>query len=422
MVRLKTGHFFMNEQQKQSDGFNGLGLSAKMVQILDRLGFKTPTPIQKKSIPHVLAGTDMIGIAQTGTGKTFAYGLPLLERLEQIKGPILILVPTRELALQVDESLRKIGKFFDLRTAVVMGGESAGRQIVALKRDPHVIVATPGRLIDLADRKIVRLERIKALVLDEADTMFDMGFAPQVTKIINQISRERQTLLFSATMPPSIAKLVAIHMRLPVTIEVAPQGSTVERVEQEMYVIKKEDKLAQVKEILQRTTGSVLIFSRTKHGAKALAAKVRAMGIKAAEIHSNLSLIQRRKSLDGFKSGEFRVLIGTDIAARGIDVKGIALVINYDLPSTPEDYVHRIGRTGRAGQTGLAISFATPDQGKEIRNIESLIKKSIKLIELAQLEFTPHRPKSKFGQKSVWSQPKTQRPGQRPLYTSHHKH
>ena len=404
------------------DGFNGLGLSAKMVQILDRLGFKTPTPIQKKSIPHVLQGTDMIGIAQTGTGKTFAYGLPLLERLDQIKGQILILVPTRELALQVDESLRKAGKFFDLRTAVIMGGESASRQITALRKDPQVLIATPGRLIDLADRKIVRLERVKALVLDEADTMFDMGFAPQVTKIINQISRDRQTLLFSATMPPSIAKLVAIHMRLPVTIEVAPQGTTVERVEQEMYVIKKEDKLAQVKEILQKTTGSVLIFSRTKHGAKALAAKIRATGIKAAEIHSNLSLVQRRKSLDGFKSGEFRVLIGTDIAARGIDVKGIALVINYDLPSTPEDYVHRIGRTGRAGQTGLAISFATPDQGKEIRNIEALIKKSIKLIELAQLEFTPHRPKSRLGQKSVWSQPKISRPGQRPLYQSRHGH
>jgi len=382
--------------------FTELGLGTKMVEILTRLNFTIPTPIQKKSIPHVLDGVDMIGIAQTGTGKTFAFGLPLIKNLTKINGQILILVPTRELALQADENLKKIGKFFDLRTAVVMGGESANRQVSALRRNPQIIIATPGRLIDLTNQRLVRLSNVKVLVLDEADTMFDMGFAPQVTKIIAQIPRGRQTLLFSATMPPSIARLVASHMHLPVTIEVAPQGTTAEKVEQEMYILNKEDKLPQLKLILDKTKGSVLVFCRTKHGAKGLGVKVRQMGIKAAEIHSNLSLPQRRKALDGFKAGVHQVLIGTDIAARGIDVKNIAVVINYDLPSTAEDYVHRIGRTGRAGMAGLAISFATPDQAKEIRSIEKLINQSFNLIELAQLELTSrpvirNRVKQNFG-------------------------
>ncbi len=376
----------------ENNTFTELGLGTKMVEILTRLNFTVPTPIQRKSIPHVLAGEDMIGIAQTGTGKTFAFGLPLIKKLEQLGGQILILVPTRELALQADESLRRVGKFFDLRTAVVMGGENANRQVSALRRDPHIIIATPGRLIDLANQKLAKLNNIKVLVLDEADTMFDMGFAPQVTKIIAQTPRDRQTLLFSATMPPSIAKLVAVHMHLPVTIEVAPQGTTADRVDQEMYILNKEDKLPQLKKIMESTKGSVLVFCRTKHGAKNLAVKIRHEGIKAAEIHSNLSLPQRRKALDGFKSGLHQVLIGTDIAARGIDVKNIELVVNFDLPSTAEDYVHRIGRTGRAGKSGLAISFATPDQGKEIIAIEKLIKKSIKLIKLAQLDMNPTVP------------------------------
>jgi len=359
--------------------FSDLGISAKILDVLKKLNLEVPTPIQRKSIPVALEGKDLIGIAQTGTGKTFAFGIPMIERIAITKGKGLILLPTRELALQVDENLRKIGGPLGLRTAVLIGGEPIGKQIHLLRNNPHIIVATPGRLIDHLKRRIVRLNEVKVLVLDEADMMFDMGFAPQIEEIITQIPKDRQTVLFSATMPHAIAKLTEKHMALPISIEVAPQGTTAENVDQEMFIVRKDDKLNQLEKILKEHRGSILVFSRTKHGAKALNLSIQSMGHKAAEIHSNRSFGQRREALAGFKAKKYRILIATDIAARGIDVSGIELVLNFDLPDNSEDYVHRIGRTGRAGNQGKAISFATPDQGRDIKNIERLINKNLAL-------------------------------------------
>jgi len=363
-------------EQKALD-FYGLGIAPKILDILDQLKFTTPTPIQLKSIPVTIEGKDIVGIAQTGTGKTLAFGIPMIQRLAQYKGKGLVLLPTRELAVQVDEHLKMIGQKIGLRTAVLIGGEPARKQIEVLRRNPHIIVATPGRLNDLLKQKVLHLNDIKILVFDEADMMFDMGFAPQIEMILKLVPKVRQTMLFSATMPPAILKIINQHMALPVRIEVAPAGTPAERVIQEMIMIKKEDKFTELEKILREYPGSILVFSRTKHNAKKICHKLTQLGHKAAEIHSNRSLSQRREALSGFKNGRYRILVATDIAARGIDVSGIELVLNYDLPDNSEDYVHRIGRTGRAGKAGRAISFAMPSQAKEIRDIERLIKKNI---------------------------------------------
>lgn len=376
----------MKIQEQNEVKFGDLGISARILEVLKKLNLEVPTPIQRKSIPVALQGKDLIGIAQTGTGKTFAFGIPMLERIAVTKGKGLILLPTRELALQVDENLRKIGAPLGLRTAVLIGGEPIGKQIHSLRNNPHILIATPGRMIDHMKKKTVRTNDIKVLVLDEADMMFDMGFAPQIEEIISQIPKDRQTVLFSATMPHAIAKLTERHMAMPISIEVAPQGTTAEKVDQEMFIVRKDDKLNQLEKILKEHRGSILVFSRTKHGAKALNKSIQSMGHKAAEIHSNRSFVQRREALAGFKSNKYRILIATDIAARGIDVSGIELVVNFDLPDNSEDYVHRIGRTGRAGQAGKAISFATPDQGRDIKNIERLINKNLALTKFAELD------------------------------------
>ncbi len=360
-------------------GFSGLGIAPGLLATLVRQGYVTPTPIQQQAIPAALQGKDIVGIAQTGTGKTLAFGIPMIQRLAQIKGQGLVMLPTRELALQVDEALRKAGQSVSLRTAVLIGGAGMGPQMQALARKPHVIVATPGRLMDHMQRRTAKLDHVQILVLDEADRMLDMGFAPVIEKIIAAVPRERQTMLFSATMPAGIMKMAAAHMKLPLRVEVAPSGTPVERVTQEVFVIHKEAKNRLLQNLLEQYPGTTLIFTRTKHGAKALTKNLRAMGHNAAEIHSNRSLAQRREALDGFKSGRYRVLVATDIASRGIDVAGIGLVLNYDLPANPEDYVHRIGRTARAGAGGHAISFATPDQKGEIRQIERLISKTLKI-------------------------------------------
>ncbi|MFH1233639.1 MAG: DEAD/DEAH box helicase [Patescibacteria group bacterium] len=379
-------------------GFAGLGISASILNILEVLNLNIPTPIQIKSIPAVLSGQDLIGVAQTGTGKTFAFGIPMIERLALGKGRGLVLLPTRELALQVDENLRKLGNKFGLRTAVLIGGEAIGQQMQSVRRKPHILIATPGRLIDCLKRGWVKLNDIKILVLDEADLMLDMGFAPQIEEIIKQIPKVRQTLLFSATMPKAILKLASLYMTLPIHIEVAPSGTTVERVDQEIYVVKREDKHLQLEKILKQYNGSILIFTRTKHGAKALAKKLKTTGHKVAEIHSNLSFNQRREAMAGFKNKKYRILIATDIASRGIDVSNIELVVNYDLPDSSEDYVHRIGRTARAGNIGKAISFATPDQRKDIISIERLINKKLNLTKFAELEQANMRPTySRYG-------------------------
>ena len=396
-------------KEKKHLGFSKLGISNSILSVLDKLNLDTPTPIQSKSIPVAIAGQDLIGLAQTGTGKTFAFGIPMIQRLAEVKGRALVLLPTRELALQVDENIRKLGNSLGLKTAALIGGEAIGKQMFALRRNPHVLIATPGRLSDCIRRKIVKLENVKILVLDEADLMFDMGFAPQIEEILKYLPKERQTMLFSATMPPAILKLVAVHMHLPVSIEVAPSGTTVEKVDQEVFVMHSEDKPIYLEKVLKKYEGSVLVFTRTKYGARQMAKVARAAGHQAAEIHSNLSLRQRREALDGFKSRKYRILFATDIAARGLDVNGIELVVNYDLPDNCEDYVHRIGRTGRAGNKGRAITFATPRQWRDVQKIERLIKKNLTLTKYAEpVQFQDNNQHSKRPNRSRFSSPRSQ--------------
>lgn len=376
-----------------SQGFNGLGLAPKLLEILKQKGFVTPTPIQQKSIPVAIAGQDVMGIAQTGTGKTLAFGLPMLQIIAKSQKKGLVVLPTRELALQVNDSLQNIGKSFGLKTAVLIGGESMGRQLMAVRKNPHVLIVTPGRLIDHLQQKSVQLNTIGILVLDEADRMLDMGFAPQLKQILNHVPKERQTMLFSATMPDEILSLASSYMKLPVRVEVAPAGTTAANISQEIYFIERQDKMSLLKKILTDYNGSALVFSRTKFGAKKIAKAVRDMGHTSAEIHSNRSLSQRIEALNGFKVGKYRVLVATDIAARGIDVSGIELVVNYDLPENPADYVHRIGRTARAGQSGHAISFATFDQRRDVRDIERLIKKQLPVAKHESGSLPRHVPK-----------------------------
>lgn len=357
--------------------FKTLGIAPNILSILERMHFSVPTPIQQKTIPAGIEGKDLVGIAQTGTGKTLAFGIPMVQRILAERRFAVVLVPTRELATQVEETIRKIGGPLGVTSAVVIGGESIRRQVSALRTHPHIIIATPGRLLDHLRQKTVILERVSILVLDEADHMFDMGFMPQISEILKKIPKERQTMLFSATMPDPIVKLATAHMHLPLRIEVAPQGTAAHLVEQEIIVVKRDAKFSLLVKVLGEEEGSALVFSRTKHGARKIAHALRDTGFSAAEIHSNRSLGQRREALDGFKRGKYRVLVATDIAARGIDVKDIGTVVNYDLPEAANDYVHRIGRTGRAGKGGKAISFATPEQRRDIQDIERLIRKTL---------------------------------------------
>ncbi len=375
-----------NSSLEQNSDFDNLGISLQVLQILQKMKIVTPTPIQHKSIPAAIEGKDVLGIAQTGTGKTLAFGIPLVERLNHTKGKALVLLPTRELALQAAETFHRIGHAFQLKCAVLIGGESMYGQIQELRRNPRIIIATPGRLIDHLQERRVQLNDIKVLVLDEADRMLDMGFAPQLNQILKTVPKERQTLLFSATMPPSILKMASTYMTLPLRVEVAPAGSTLAGIEQEIFIIPQESKLSLLEKLLQEYKGTVLVFSRTKYGAKKIAHILKVMGHRSSEIHSDRSQSQRRESLAGFKSGKYRVLVATDIAARGIDVNNIELVVNFDLPDNSEDYVHRIGRTGRAGKKGKAVSFVTPQQKYEIRVIEKLIRKTITVSKLPELD------------------------------------
>ncbi len=385
----RVTYLFMTTNQKSSFFFTELGLATSLLKVLEQHKFINPTPIQHQCIPLALAGHDVVGIAQTGTGKTLAFGLPMIQNLGKEKGQGLILLPTRELALQVDEVLQKIGRSLGLKTAVLIGGAPMFKQVHALKKNPHIIVATPGRMNDHLQQKTVSLDKVKVIVLDEADRMLDVGFMPQIKQILKNAPKERQTLLFSATMPSAIAELSAQFMKMPLRIEVAPAGTPAANVVQEVYVVKKETKMQLLEKILSDNSGSVLLFSRTKFGAKRISAQLRSLGHSAVEIHSNRSLGQRRAALQGFKSGEYRILVATDIAARGIDVNNIALVINYDLPDALEDYVHRIGRTGRAGKSGKAISFAVPGEEYDVRKIEKLIKKTIPILALPTLAPKP---------------------------------
>jgi len=365
------------KSQNNTSTFYGLGIAPAMIELLERLKFTIPTPIQLKAIPIAIEGKDVIGVAQTGTGKTLAFGVPMIQRLLQKPGNALVLVPTRELAIQVEEVIVKIGQPFNIRAAVIIGGASIFNQIKALRMNPRVIIATPGRLLDHLRNEKVNLKHIHTIVLDEADRMLDMGFAPQINDILKHVPSERQTMLFSATIPDKILKIASTYMKLPVSIEVAPSGTTVENVIQELYIIRRDDKSVLLLKFLDQYRGTVLIFCRTKRGASHIVRGLREHNFSAAEIHSNRSLAQRREALEGFKNGRYRILVATDIASRGIDVKGIELVINYDLPDDAENYVHRIGRTARAGHSGRAISFATPDQKGLIRSIESVMRNTL---------------------------------------------
>jgi ATP-dependent RNA helicase RhlE len=392
VMKSQTSKTTYQEVPQANSGFVDLGVAQTLNDALVRLQCITPTPIQHQAIPAVLEGKDIVGIAQTGTGKTFAFGIPMIQRLAQVKGQGLVVLPTRELATQVDEALRQIGKDINLRVAVLIGGVDSKAQVRALARKPHIIVATPGRLIDHIEQKNLTLDAVRVVVLDEADRMLDMGFAPQIKKIFDAMPQDRQTLLFSATMPHEIMRIATTYMKLPIRVEVAPPGTTVERVTQELFLIQKDGKDRLIAKLLDKYSTSILIFTRTKHGGKRLTQRIRAMGHSAAEIHSNRSVAQRREALEGFKSGKYRILVATDIAARGIDVADIGLVINYDLPEDPEDYVHRIGRTARAGAGGHAISFVTPEQQAKIGRIERLIKVSILVSQTPDLPHLPRMP------------------------------
>ena len=392
------------EKQEAAAGFYGLGIAPKLLSALDALKFEIPTPIQRQAIPHAAEGKDLVGIAQTGTGKTIAFAIPMIQRLAAATGKGLVLTPTRELALQVSEVFRQFAPMMGLNGCVIIGGESISAQIRELHRNPRIIIATPGRLQDHLNQGTVKLSDVKVIVLDEADRMFDMGFAPQIERILRSVPKDRQTMLFSATMPDEIMKLAGRHMRLPTRVEVATQGTVAENVEQQLYVVNRTAKPDLLNKLLQTYGGSVLLFVRTKHNARKIAVLIREMGHNAAEIHSNRSLSQRREALDGFKTGKYRILVATDIAARGIDVTGIELVINYDLPDDENNYIHRIGRTGRAGKSGRAVSFAAPDQANEVRSIEKLIRMPLPIIvhpDMPPVSFHgPAQRQSKPGQRS----------------------
>jgi ATP-dependent RNA helicase RhlE len=368
----------MSETLTESS-FASLGLPTQILTILGRHGFVTPTPIQEQSIPLGLAGHDILGIAQTGTGKTLAFGLPMLAALKDRRGMGLVVVPTRELALQVDETLRKIGGPLQIKTAVLIGGAPMHRQVMQIRGGAHIIVATPGRLADHLKQGSLRLDRMSVAVLDEADRMLDMGFLPEIRRIMERLPSDRQTMLFSATMPPEIEALTHNFMRGTKRVEIARAGTAAELVEQNLLVVPHDEKAGTLHRLLDEADGTVLVFARTRHGARKVARMVRDFGFSAAELHSDRSLAQRREALEGFKGGTYRVLVATDIAARGIDVKRIELVVNFDVPDNPEDYVHRIGRTGRAGETGRAVTIATPEQKSMVWDIERILGQEIPL-------------------------------------------
>ena len=366
------------QDNKRQRSFKNLSIKDSLLGQLEKLNYQVPTPIQHQLIPIAIKGEDVIGIAQTGTGKTLAFAIPIIQKIADNKGQALVIAPTRELALQIEETFKKIGFAFGLKTVVLIGGTPMGPQIRQIKNRYHVIIATPGRLLDHLTQKTLLLDKVQTLILDEADRMLDMGFEPDIKKIFAQLKdQDLQTMLFSATMPVSIARIANKYLKKPLRIEISPAGSTARDIAQEIFIVtqgKKEDLL---KNLLEKNKDSVLIFCRTKFGVKKIAKTLRLWGHTADEIHSNRSLAQRRQALAGFKSGRYKILVATDIASRGIDVTAISLVINYDLPEQPEDYVHRIGRTGRAGLSGKAISFVPPEQKYNIKVIEKLIKTNL---------------------------------------------
>ena len=368
--------------------FAELGLSPKILTALEKTTLKQPTPIQVQAIPHVMKGRDLMGLAQTGTGKTAAFGLPLLHRLLDIGHPpgprnvrALILAPTRELVTQISDNLTIFTKGTPVKVLTVVGGASLNRQAMALARGADVLVATPGRLIDLLERGDVSLQNTGYLVLDEADHMLDMGFIHALRKIAKHIPLKRQTLLFSATMPKDIEEIAGTYLRDPVRVQVAPPGKPAEKIVQGVHFIPNGDKAKLLEDYLKKHPGEqALVFGRTKHGSEKLSKLLAQWGFKVGSIHGNKSQNQRDRTLTEFRNGELDVLVATDVAARGIDIPGVRHVYNYDLPNVPENYVHRIGRTARAGAEGNAVAFCAPAEMGELQAIEKVLKKPIPVI------------------------------------------
>ncbi|MDH3642943.1 MAG: DEAD/DEAH box helicase [Gammaproteobacteria bacterium] len=364
------------------NNFESLGVAGKFLRALKDVGYTAPTPIQGQAIPHLLEGKDLLGVAQTGTGKTAAFALPLLQRLDDEQSPArprqpraLILAPTRELALQINEELENYGRYAKLRHAVIFGGVGQNPQVKALARGLDVVVATPGRLLDLAAQGHCDLSTVSVLVLDEADRLLDMGFVRDVKRIVAQTPRTRQSLLFSATMPKEVAKLAREILIDPVRVDVSPKQVTVKEIEQRVVMVGNSDKRRTLERLLRDDEVSrAIVFTRTKHGANKVARQLVSAGIGAEAIHGNKSQNARQRALQNFKNGDAWVLVATDIAARGIDIDGVSHVINYELPHEPESYVHRIGRTGRAGAAGVAWSLVDPAERPRLKAVEKLIR------------------------------------------------
>ena len=374
----------MNHTSSHSS-FDQLALSSPIRKALHKLDYKNPTPIQSAAIPPLLKGRDLLGCSQTGTGKTAAFALPILHMLSssgQKPAPrsvkALVLTPTRELAMQIASNFESYGRYLKLRTVTVVGGVRQEPQAKACSRGVDILVATPGRLLDLLSQRLLNLDKLEVFVLDEADRMLDMGFLPDIKRLLTLVPKQRQNLFFSATMPPAIAKLADSILTNPAKVQITPTATPVQRIEQKVLFVSQSGKKALLGEVLKDSkVERVLVFTRTKHGADRLAKQLLKNHISAEAIHGNKSQNARVKSLSNFRSGQTKVLVATDIAARGIDVEGITHVINYDLPNEPECYVHRIGRTARAGADGIAISFCSAQEKNYLRSIQKLIQKKV---------------------------------------------
>jgi ATP-dependent RNA helicase RhlE len=383
--------------------FSDLGLAETLLRALEREGYSTPTPIQAQAIPHLLEGRDLLGIAQTGTGKTAAFALPILQRLAQgRRAPpkhcrALVLAPTRELAAQIGESFRVYGSHQKVSVAVVVGGVSMGAQVRALARGVDVLVATPGRLLDHVQSRTATLDGTEVVVLDEADHMLDLGFVVPIRKILKLLPQKRQSLFFSATMPKTIGELAGEMLREPVRVEVTPVATTAEKVRQEVHHVPGAQKRAKLAELLAAPACErTIVFTRTKHGADKVAHYLSEAGLPAVAIHGNKSQSQRERALDAFRSGKAPIMVATDIAARGIDVDGVTHVVNFELPNVPEQYVHRIGRTARAGNGGVAISLCDASERSLLRDIERLIRQPVTVVGDMPIASAPsHGPRAK---------------------------
>ncbi len=399
--------------------FENLKLKKSLQRALENEGYTTPTPIQTQAIPHLLENRDLIGIAQTGTGKTAAFVLPILQKISDVHKPskpglprVLVLAPTRELAAQIGDSFSAYGKFIRFRHTVVFGGVGQGPQVKALFQGVDVLIATPGRLLDLIDQGYVKLNGVEFFVLDEADRMLDMGFIKDVYKIVSLLPVKRQSLFFSATMSPQIAELARKLLTSPVHVEVSPQATTVEKIDQFIFFVDQENKDNLLLGLLQhKHLKCVLVFTRTKHRANKIALMLNKNKIEADAIHGNKSQNQRTKAMDDFRSGNLRVLVATDIAARGIDIEDISHVVNYDLPNEPENYVHRIGRTARAGSDGTAYSFCAADERDYLRSIEKLTRQEI---EIAEHHYHSEKAKNATGDAAKPAPRKQRGAGDRP--------